>query len=44
LRISRVFPVANSAMKIAAPKEKGIATTMASPVTLAVPAISARIP
>ncbi len=43
-RNSRVLPVANSAMKIAAPSEKGMATSMASPVTLAVPAISARMP
>ena len=36
-RNSRVFPVANSAIK-------GIATIIASPVTLAVPTINARIP
>ena len=41
---SRVRPVANSAMKIAAPSEKGMATSTARPVTLAVPAISARMP
>ena len=44
LRLSRSLPVANSAMKMAAPREKGTATSMARPVTLAVPAISARAP
>ena len=42
--VSRVLPLANSAMKTAEPSENGIATTMASPVTLAVPAIRARMP
>ncbi len=43
-RYSRVLPLANSAMNIAAPRENGMATSIASPVTLAVPAISARMP
>ena len=43
-RNSRVLPAANSAMKMAPPREKGMATTMARPVTLAVPAIRARMP
>ena len=44
LRNSRTLPEANSAMKMAPPSEKGMATTMARPVTLAVPAIRARMP
>jgi hypothetical protein len=44
LRASRIFPEANSPMKMAAPREKGTETIMASPVTLAVPARRARIP
>ena len=43
-RVSRSRPLANSPMKIAAPSEKGTETIIASPVTLAVPAISARVP
>ena len=43
-RNSRVRPVANSPMYMAAPREKGIAISMASPVTLAVPTIKARAP
>ena len=41
---SRTRPVANSPMYIAAPNENGIATIIASPVTLAVPSISAKVP
>ena len=42
--VSRVLPVANSPMKIAAPRAKGTATSIAKPVTLAVPTIRARAP
>ncbi len=41
---SRTRPVANSAMKIAAPRENGTETSMARPVTLAVPTMSASAP
>jgi len=44
LRNSLVRPVANSAIYIALPRENGMAISIASPVTLLVPAISARIP
>ena len=40
--VSRVLPVANSPMKIAAPRAKGTATSIAPTVTLAVPTIRAR--
>ena len=41
---SLVFPVANSPMNTAAPREKGTDTNMARPVTEAVPTINPRAP
>ena len=43
-RVSRVLPVANSAMKSAAPSDSGTEKSIANPVTLAVPTMSASAP
>ena len=43
-KISRSLPVQNSEMKIAAPRPKGTAISIATPVTLSVPMSSASVP
>jgi hypothetical protein len=43
-KISRVFPLENSDTKIAAPRPNGTAMSIATPVTLSVPASRASVP